>query len=158
MIAVWRIGYCPTPAPSEKQLLKDLGIGATLCNGRWHTKSTNMLVYAGSSRALCHLEKRVHCNGSQPANQALMRLELPDAATFLQASDLGLKDDWREDMVHTQEIGMRWLASEKSLGLWVPSYVAEGDQNLLINPVHDDYRAIRIEIEKHPFVFDPRLF
>lgn len=87
-----------------------------------------------------------------------MRLELPDAATFLQAADLGLKDDWREDMVHTQEIGMRWLASEKSLGLWVPSYVAEGDQNLLINPVHDDYRTIRIEIEKHPFVFDPRLF
>lgn len=48
-----------------------------LTKGRWHTKGPHQVVYCGSSRALCQLEKPVHSNGANPRNQALMRLEIP---------------------------------------------------------------------------------
>ena len=66
--------------------------------------------------------------------------------------------DWRHDMGATQSIGMQWLASKASLGLWVPSYVEPAERNLLLNPAHPDYARIGLVCEKNPFVFDPRLF
>ena len=124
----------------------------------WHTKGPAQIVYAGSSRALCQLEKRVHCNGANPANQALMRLELPARSEILHAADLGLPKDWHDHMAATQSIGMNWLASGASLGLWVPSFVERDEMNLLINPAHSQYGAIRLVVERNPFEFDPRLF
>ena len=116
------------------------------------------IVYAASSRALCQLEKRVHCNGAAPKNMALMRLELPENAFILDAENLGLPPDWRALQAKTQQLGMKWLASKTSLGLWVPSFVEPAERNLLINPVDADYTKIKLVVEKNPFVFDPRLF
>lgn len=122
------------------------------------------MVYAGSSRALCQLEKRVHCNGAMPKNLALMRLELPASAALLDVDEFAAPElwadlaDWRRDMGATQSIGMQWLASKASLGLWVPSYVEPAERNLLLNPAHPDYACIGLVCEKNPFVFDPRLF
>lgn len=158
MMNVWRIGYCENPAPGKLKLLAELGYGSRLTNGRWHTKGSIELVYTGSSRALCYAEKLVHCNGVQPAKQALMRLEIPDDATILDVRDLGLPADWRDNQAKTQAMGMEWLASRESLGLWVPSFVVEGDFNLLINPAHPEYKRISVHIEANPLVFDPRLF
>jgi RES domain-containing protein len=155
---VWRIGHCPAPAPAEAVLLASLGYGSTLGNGRWHTQGPIQVVYAGSSRALCQLEKRVHSNGAHPKHQALMRLDLPDAATLQDAEDLGLPGDWRHQTATTQALGMAWLISGAALGLWVPSYVEPSERNLLINPAHALYRQIRLTIERQPFQFDPRLF
>jgi RES domain-containing protein len=116
------------------------------------------IVYAASSRALCQLEKRVRCNGFAPKNMALMRLELPENAVCLEAENLGLQPDWRAQQARTQQLGMHWLASKTSLGLWVPSFVEPAERNLLINPAHPDYFQIKLVIEKNPFMFDPRLF
>lgn len=66
--------------------------------------------------------------------------------------------DWRSDESATQTIGMRWLSSKSSLGLWVPSFIEPAENNLLLNPAHPDYPRIELVIEKNPFVFDPRLF
>jgi RES domain-containing protein len=155
---VWRIGYCKQPAPSAAQILGTLGLGSTVGSGRWHAQGPLQMVYAGSSRALCQLEKRVHGNGAAAKNQALMRLELPANATLLDAQDWGLQAYWRADEAGTQSLGMQWLSSGISLGLWVPSYVEPAERNLLLNPAHADYRAITLVLERHPFVFDPRLF
>lgn len=129
-----------------------------LGNGRWHSKGQLQVVYAGSSRALCQLEKRVHCNGATPKNQALMRLEIDAAATLLDAKDWGLQSDWRSDEAGTQSLGMQWLSSGVSLGLWVPSFVEPSERNLLLNPAHPDYRDLILVLERNPFMFDPRLF
>jgi RES domain-containing protein len=158
LTAVWRIGYCEHPAPALGHLLNTLGLGSTLGHGRWHTRGQLQMVYAGSSRALCQLEKRVHCNGATPKNQALMRLEIPDTSTLLSAQDWGLQADWRTDEAGAQSLGMQWLTSGVSLGLWVPSYVEPSERNLLLNPAHTDYPSISLVLERHPFVFDPRLF
>ena len=87
-----------------------------------------------------------------------MRLEISADATLLEASDWGLKSDWRNDEASTQSLGMQWLASGVSLGLWVPSYVEPAERNLLLNPAHPHYREINVVLERNPFVFDPRLF
>lgn len=134
MTIVWRIGYCARPQPPGPAILAALGFGATLGNGRWHTRGPVQIVYAGASRALCQLEKRVHCNGAHPKGQALMRLTLPTAATLADVHGIGLPADWRNKPSITQSIGMGWLASGSSLGLWVPSFIEPGEQNLLLNP------------------------
>ncbi len=157
MTPVWRIGYCSNPTVSPAALLASLGFGSSLGSGRWHRKGPLQVVYAGSSRALCQLEKRVHANGAQPKNQALMRLELPHDAALTDVRNMGLPADWRSNEAATQQLGLDWLLSVSALGLWVPSFVEPSELNLLINLAHPQYRAIELVIERHPFTFDPRL-
>lgn len=157
-VVVWRIGFCRNPAPATDIVLASLGYGSTLGHGRWHIKGPLQVVYAGSSRALCQLEKRVHCNGSNPKSQALMRLDLPLDAVIEDAGQMGLPTNWRDDEAATQTIGSHWIESGSSLGLWVPSCIEPSEMNLLINPAHRQYSAIKLRIERIPFQFDPRLF
>lgn len=155
MPSVWRIG-------SIKGLtLATLAFGSTLESGRWHRTPPDgqPVVYAGSSRALCQLEKRVHCNGVQPRNQALLRLDLPQDAVLLDIRTLeSLPANWRDDEPWTQDAGVRWRASGASLGLWVPSVVEPGESNLVLNPDHAQFPAIQVAVERNPFKFDDRMF
>lgn len=158
MTTVYRIGLCPDPSVLPAVLLAGLGYGSTLANGRWHSLGPRQVVYCGASRALCQLEKRVHANGANVRHQALFRLELPAGAALQEVEDLGLPADWRQNQAATQRLGNDWLASTAALGLWVPSIVAHGDRNLLLNPAHAGYADIVLTVEHHPFEFDPRLF
>ena len=118
------------------------------------------MVYGASTRALAQLEKRVHANGIAPVRQALIRLELPRGAAIMDAqADLALRSSkWKEDEAYTQNLGVHWLKSNVSLGLWVPSYVEPQERNLLLNPAHVQYDAIVVVTEIPKFEFDPRLF
>ena len=155
MPSVWRIG-------STKSLtLSTLAFGSTLESGRWHRTAPDgqPVVYAGSSRALCQLEKRVHCNGVQPRNQALLRLDLPDDAMLLDICILeNLPVTWRDDEPWTQDAGIRWRASGASLGLWLPSAVEPGESNLMLNSDHAKFTSIVVTVERNPFRFDSRMF
>ncbi|GAA0741043.1 RES family NAD+ phosphorylase [Ideonella azotifigens] len=62
-----------------------------------------------------------HCPAPQPAPSALLA-------------------NWRDDQSISQRIGMAWLQSGASLALWVPSFVAPLEMNLLLNPAHPQYR------------------
>ncbi len=46
-LSIWRIGYCPTPRPTpgpdRDTLLRNLRVGASLFDGRWHTRSARRL-------------------------------------------------------------------------------------------------------------------
>ena len=53
---------------------------------------------------------------------------------------------------------MDWLLSGSSLGLWVPSFIEPQEMNLLINPAHHQYSAVKLIVERRPFKFNPRLF
>jgi len=132
--------------------------GSTLSNGRWHVAGGRTVIYCGSSRAICQLEKRVHANGARPKNQALYRLVLPDTALTITAESLGLDPQWRADEAITQALGMSWLASNASLALSVPSFIEPHERNILINPKHPDYKNVTLHIERNPFSFDIRLF
>ena len=155
-LSIWRIGY------GINLTLAGLVYGSTLVDGRWHTNCSGsvQVVYCGSSRALCQLEKHVHLNGAMPraASLALMRLVIPPHTRLVQASDLGLPDDWRIDVAATQRIGMTWLEARASLGMWVPSFVEPAENNLIPNLVHRAYEAVQLVIEQNPFAFNLRLF
>lgn len=154
--SVWRICY------NGDLSLAGLYFGATLGPGRWHRAPPTgaAVVYAASSRALAQLEKRVHANGVAPIRQALIRLEIGPGAELQDAvADLKLKSPrWRVDEGYTQSFGIKWLKSAASLGLWVPSSVEPQERNLLLNPAHPQYGAIRVAIEVAQFEFDSRLF
>lgn len=156
MISVWRICY------NGDLTLGALPFGSTLGPGRWHLPPPAGVgvVYAASTRALAQLEKRVHANGVAPVNLALIRLGLPDGCALQNAhTDLGLDcARWRGDEGYTQSLGVHWLKSGASLGLWVPSFVESQEFNLLLNPAHPQYSALSIHTEVADFVFDPRLF
>jgi hypothetical protein len=110
-VHVWRIAW------SGALDLATIPDGSLLADGRWHVASDRFpVVSAGGSRALCQLEKRVHCNGYAPRDMALIRLELPKGAMLEDATHL-LPADWRADMGATQAIGAEWARSDRSLGL-----------------------------------------
>lgn len=50
--------------------MKRPGLRLAQGNGRLRAKGPNQVVYCGSSRAMCQLEKRVHANGANPAHPA----------------------------------------------------------------------------------------
>ena len=45
---------------------------------------------------------------------------------------------------------MDWLLSGSSLGLWVPSFIEPQEMNLLINPAHHQYSAVKLIVERRP--------
>ncbi len=117
------------------------------------------VVYAGQSRAICQLEKRVHCNGVKPLNIALLRLDLPDLAVLEDVRTLvDLPSDWIDRESLTQSIGSAWRNANRSLGLWVPSAVEPSESNLVLNPDHPSFSSIMLTVERNPFTFDDRMF
>lgn len=118
------------------------------------------MVICKSSRSLCQLEKRVHLNGVMPraGMLVLLRLSIPARAKLMKIQDLGFPEDWRSNIGATQQIGMKWLRSQASLGLWVPSFVEPAENNLFLNPAHPAFKAINLVVEQNPFVFDPCVF
>lgn len=154
-LAVFRIGT------SKATTLESLPFGSTLESGRWHRKPPDGLpvVYAGGSRAICQLEKRVHCNGVAPIGLVMLALTLPADAPLQGLDEFGpLPADWIAQPALTQDLGTLWRQAGGGLGLWVPSAVEPDERNLLLNPDHPAYRQIRIEVVRDPFFFDPRIF
>jgi RES domain-containing protein len=143
--------------PDSVGILMSQGLGSTLFDGRWHTKTGRQIVYASSSRALCQLEKRVHTGGLAVKDQILMRMDLPLDAVLLDVADMGLTAHWTHDVARTRSLGDEWLQRSASLGLWVPSFVEPLEKNLLLNPMHPHYVRIHLTVERNPFEFDPRL-
>ncbi len=153
---VYRIGT------NRARTLQDLSHGSTLEAGRWHLTAPDGLpvVYAGGSRAICQLEKRVHCNGVTPINLIMLALQLPAGAPLQTLADLGtvLPLDWIDQPTLTQDVGVAWRRSGSGLGLWVPSAVEPDELNLLLNPSHPAYGSIVVTVVRDPFAFDPRMF
>jgi RES domain-containing protein len=135
------------------------GEGARLYGGRWNSPG-RPLVYAAEHAALAALEILVHGIPEQLLAQAYCLIE----ATFDHAlvEELPTKDlprDWASDPVprSTQRIGDAWLTAPSSRPvLRVPSAVIPEAFNFLINPLHADFRKVRVGKPK-PFRFDPRL-
>ena len=143
-LSVWRI--CTTKGLQ----LDQLGHGSTLSAGRWHLPPPDgrPVVYAGASRAICQLEKRVHCNGIKPIGQALIRLDLPaDALIQDVRNGFDLPADWIDQEAWTQSMGVAWRRVGNALGLWIPSAVEPSESNILLNPDHPAFSRTVISVD-----------
>jgi RES domain-containing protein len=133
------------------------GEGARLFGGRWNSLGTSM-IYVAQSQSLAVLEVLVHLDSAAILEKyVLLRVDFDEArVTDLKKSTL--RPTWRADPppVETQAIGDQWVAEEKSLVLRVPSTLVPGESNFLLNPLHPDFKTLKI-FKPQSFRFDPRL-
>jgi RES domain-containing protein len=133
------------------------GEGARLYGGRWNEKGVPV-IYAASSPSLAALEFLVHVPiVLAPRDLSICRFDLPDDVSVTRVRKSVLPDDWKSSPpgAGTQEIGARWARAGRSLLLLVPSVVVPDENNVLINPQHQEFRKVKKRIK--PFEFDSRL-
>lgn len=104
------------------------------------------VVYTGSSVALAVLEALAYRKAKKPLEpRHLLELTLTEA----QLTRLGpgqLPEDWAAypHADSTQRLGDAWVAAAETVGLAVPSVLAPPEINVLLNPQHPDFAALRI--------------
>lgn len=135
-----------------------LGNGSALAPGRWN--STGMrLAYAAASVSLAMLEILVHVNREDvPEGRRLLCYALPDDAIHdLPRSEWPVGWDVLPYSETVRTVGDDFVRGARHLALRVPSAVARGEYNLLINPAHPRFAEI-VLISNEPLALDPRLF
>ncbi len=133
------------------------GEGARICGGRWNSKGTAM-VYTASTRALAVLELLVHLEDSSLIQQHFVLFKITVNDSYIMDLGNGLPKDWQNDIIpfSTQTIGDDWVRQQASAVLEVPSTIIPEEKNYLINPLHPDFKKLKIE-KAQSLSFDPRL-
>lgn len=125
---------------------------------RWNSNDVH-LIYTSSSQSLACLENVVHRNSlGLNALFKVMSIEIPDDSGIETISSKHLPKDWSsfENMGHTQRLGDEWVQSNRSLVLKVPSSIIPSEFNFLINPLHTDFKHVKL-LGAELFVFDKRI-
>ncbi len=144
---------------SPKRELEALnGKGAAIHGGRWNSEGTRM-VYMSMQRSLSALESLVHL--TTPATRKIRFLLLTVRIPKEMIHDLrnSLPDYWHRGSQGTrvtQKLGDDWTRRSHSLGLFVPSVLIQEESNLLVNPLHDASKELKVE-DSRDFFFDGRL-
>ena len=133
------------------------GEGAKLHGGRWNSIGTACL-YTSESIALCVLEYAANVSLHQlPPFLAITVYSLPDNS-WQSFPVTDLPKNWQEvpAPAETQEWGSHLLQEGKSLALRVPSVIIPSEHNYILNPLHPDFKKVKIK-EVLPFTFDSRI-
>jgi RES domain-containing protein len=130
------------------------GRGGVVSSGRWHTQG-HPIVYTAQSLSLAALEILVHLKETRDVRPFVSyAADIPD--------DLILKPDayptrWKSRIEMSRAIGDTWLAAKAAPALRVPTILAPGEWNVLLNPVHPQFSLSWIEAGPERFTFDARL-
>lgn len=143
---------------ANKHFSKDLsGTGAKLNGARWNSKGVPML-YATSSISLALLEMLVHTQFHDYSIELdLLYINVPEPGSIRQLTLQKLKPGWIEDYEYTRFIGDEFVKAQQDLVLEVPSAVVQEEFNFLINPLHAEFKKIKIQ-KTRSFQPDKRLF
>lgn len=149
---VWRLVRTPRAGSAFD------GEGARVHGGRWNHPGVPA-VYTAATLSLAALEILVHLEiDDAPDGWLAIPAELPEGLSVdaLRADDLPA--GWRSYPApeELRDLGTRWLRSQRSSVLEVPSAVVPRECIYLLNPRHPDLEAIDIGAPE-PFSFDPRL-
>jgi RES domain-containing protein len=133
------------------------GTGAKLYGSRWNSKGIPML-YTGEHISLAILEMLVNTNFKDyDIALDLLYIQLPAQSSINEIKFNKLKDNWKDDLNFTRFIGDEFIKQNQSLVLKVPSVVVNEEYNYLINPLHTDFKKLKIANTKS-FWPDKRLF
>lgn len=135
-----------------------LGNGAALAPGRWNSAGVR-LAYVAPSVSLAMLEILVHVNREDvPEGQRVLAFELPDDAIHA-LPEREWPVHWNELPYHdaVRAVGDAFVREGRHLAIRVPSAVARGEFNILINPVHPRFGEI-VLLSDDELALDPRLF
>lgn len=131
------------------------GEGARIYGGRWNPVGTAAL-YTSENISLCILEILVRATKkTSPESYTLISISIPDD-TILQLQIKKLKIDWQTNLEYTQRIGEGFLKETQTLCLKVPSAIVPQENNFLINPLHSDFKKVKI-ISTELLALDKRL-
>jgi len=133
------------------------GKGGELAEGRWHTlRPGKRIVYLSDHPALCLLEMLVQVDreSEMPDSFQLLSAEVPDQ--LLQKLDpSSLPDAWWQKRTLTQQLGDEFLEERQSPALLIPSALVPIAWNCLLNPLHPEAAALKIQTLGR-FLLDPR--
>ena len=133
------------------------GNGAKLFGGRWNSRGIPML-YVSEHISLAVLEMLVNNQFKDFSIElCLIRISIPDTIEIKEIKLNKLKLEWNEDFSYSKFIGNEFIKSMNNLILKVPSAVIGEEHNFLINPLHADFKKIKIADTKQ-FKTDERLF
>ena len=132
------------------------GEGAARSGGRWNARGHHV-IYASATQSLCVLESLVHLDPAMVFRYVVFRIEIPESLIDT-LPPKKLAGDWRSEppSTSTKKIGDRWLKEKRSAVLAVPSALVPEESNYLINPLHPDFKKIKVG-KPVPFSIDPRL-
>ncbi|HUC83502.1 MAG TPA: RES family NAD+ phosphorylase [Flavisolibacter sp.] len=142
---------------SKKFARQLTGEGAKLHGGRWNSIGT-ACIYTAESIALCVLEYAANVSLQQfPPSLAITVYTLPEKS-WKEFSPAELPKNWQElpAPIETQEWGSKHLQEATHLALRVPSVIIPSEYNYILNPLHPDFKKVKLK-EVCPFTFDPRI-
>jgi len=143
MLTAWRL--------IEQVYAKDAfgGEGARVLGGRWNSPPYPV-AYTSATASLAILE--VLANVFRPKLLeyfVLASCTFDESLVSLVEVDQ-LPKNWRDPRspIELKNVGDEWIRSERSAVLSVPSVIIEHERNYLINPVHRDFRKIKLSSPK----------
>lgn len=120
------------------------GNGAALYGSRWNSKGLPLL-YTSQFISLSILESLVHLKkGEIPPSQYLLHIEIPDENEIAEISYKKIKKNWDREPDYTQWLGDQFLRNKQGMILKVPSAIVPQESNFLLNPLHPNFKKIRI--------------
>ncbi len=131
------------------------GKGASLFGGRWNSKG-NAALYLSSHISLALLEILVNYTYEQliQTQFEIIELEIKQDKPFEICPEL--LENWRYLPNYSKTIGDQFLLENKKIMLKIPSAIIDLEYNYLVNPIHIDFKKIKIK-HKHPLQLDNRL-
>ena len=134
------------------------GHGSAIAPGRWNSPGVR-IGYTASSVALAMLEMLVHVNKEDvPAGLRLLGYEVPDGAVFVLPSQ-AWPPGWSE-LPYSDQVrhaGDSFVKEGMHLAMRVPSAIARGEFNVLVNPAHARFAEVELVVTE-PLALDQRLF
>jgi RES domain-containing protein len=134
------------------------GEGARLFGGRWNSRG-GRVVYASTSLALAAVETFVHIEPNLlPDDLVSIEGEIPKGVKIGKVELKSLPSDWHDtgsDSLH--RFGDDWIRKAETAALLVPSAAIRGEWNVLLNPIHHEFRKIKLR-KPDAFEFDSRIF
>jgi RES domain-containing protein len=93
-----------------------------------------------------------------PDDLVLLAIELPDDVRREEVEAATLPVGWNQVAEHPacQDRGDAWLAAGASAALEAPSAPIPEERNVIINTRHPECARV-VEVDRRPFVFDPRV-
>lgn len=130
--------------------------GSTLYPGRWNTADAPV-IYASENYSTALLEKLAMGNGRVPPNQHYVKLAFPKGLSFEAVTKDRLPGWDSQDQAAAKTFGAAWVRELRSAIMFVPSYVARVERNIVINPAHPEFPDIEVGLPE-PVWWDARLF
>lgn len=133
------------------------GTGAKIFGGRWNSKGVAMF-YASEHISLSVLEMIFHNSLTDFAlDLNLLHITITDSISIKEVKNNKLKTDWINDFEYTQFMGDQFIKAGTHAVLKVPSAVVKEEHNFIMNPLHPDFKKIKIT-QTISFSTDKRLF